>query len=191
VIGEAAAHSLHRRSEQEVAAVRRRFALPERYLLWVGGLRTPDPCKRVQALARAPRNLPLVLVGPAGRWARELPDVTITDRVSDDELAAIYTGAHALVFPNVDPGFGLPPVEALACGTPVVACDVPAVREVLEGRVLLAPVDDLKGLLRLAEQARRPAPEPPPLSWDDVAGQTRAVYEEAVRAPSRWRAARR
>ena len=55
-------------------------------------------------------------------------------RVNDDELAAIYTGAHALVFPSDDEGFGLPPVEALACGTPVAACDVPALREVLDGR---------------------------------------------------------
>ena len=64
------------------------------------------------------RTMPLVLVGPTGRWARELPDVTLTGAVSDDELAAIYTGAHALVFPSDDEGFGLPPVEALACGTP-------------------------------------------------------------------------
>src|ERR1700722_3498576 len=50
VIGEAAAPALHRRSEDEVAAVRKRFALPDEYLLWVGGLQTPDPRKRIQAL---------------------------------------------------------------------------------------------------------------------------------------------
>ena len=82
--------------------------------------------------------MPLVLVGATGRWARELPDVTLTGEVADDELAAIYTGAHALVFPSDDEGFGLPPVEALACGTPVAACDVPALREVLDGRVTLS-----------------------------------------------------
>ena len=51
--------------------------------------------------------------------------MTLTGHVPDDDLAAIYTGAHALVFPSDDEGFGLPTVEALACGTPVVACDVP------------------------------------------------------------------
>ena len=65
--------------------------------------------------------MPLVLVGPTGPWAHELPDVHLTGRVTDDELAAIYSGAHALVFPSDDEGFGLPPVEALACGTPVAA----------------------------------------------------------------------
>ena len=84
----------------------------------------------------------------------------LTGRVTDDELAAIYTGAHALVFPSDDEGFGLPPVEALACGTPVAACDVPAVREVLDGRIELSAVDDLDGLIRTAEARRRPAPEP-------------------------------
>jgi alpha-1,3-rhamnosyl/mannosyltransferase len=191
VIGEAAARELRPRSEKEVRAVRARYSLPEDYLLWVGGLRTPDPRKRVGLLARARRTLPLVLVGSAGRWARELPNVTLTGRVTDDELAAIYTGAHALVFPSDDEGFGLPPVEALACGTPVVACDVPALREVLEGRAELMPVDDVDALIAAAEAARRPAPAPPEWSWEDAAEATWDVYAEAARAPRRWRGARR
>jgi glycosyltransferase involved in cell wall biosynthesis len=126
--------------------------------------------------------MPLVLVGPASRWAEELPAVTVTGEVSDDELAAIYTGAHALVFPSDEEGFGLPPVEALACGTPVVACDVPALREVLDGRATLAAVDDIDGLLAAAESARRPAPAPPPWTWRDAAEATWEVYAEAIAA---------
>ena len=81
------------------------------------------------------RTMPLVLVGPAGEWAHQLPDVILTGAITDDdELAAIYSGAHALVYPSEDEGFGLPTVEALACGTPVAACDVPALREVLGGQ---------------------------------------------------------
>ena len=191
VVGGAADPGLRPRSELEVAAVRSRFKLPSEYLLWVGGLRTPDPRKRVAALARASRTMPLVLVGATNRWARELPDVTLTGEVSDDELAAIYTGAHALVFPSDDEGFGLPLVEALACGTPVAACDVPAVREVLDGRVALTDVADLEGLIAAAESARRPAPPPLSWTWDDAAVATWDVYEEAARAPARWRGARR
>jgi glycosyltransferase involved in cell wall biosynthesis len=191
VIGEAAAPTLHRRPGDEVGEVRERLQLPEDYLLWVGGLRTPDPRKRIAALARVPRTLPLVLVGEAGQWANELPNVTLTGEVNDDDLAAIYTGAHALVFPSDDEGFGLPPVEALACGTPVAACDVPAVREVLDGRVALTDVDDLEGLIRTAEAARRPAPPPLERTWEDAARATWAVYEDAARAPARWRSARR
>ncbi len=191
VIPEAPAVGLSRRTEAEVAAVRERYSLPEDYLLWVGGMRTPDPRKRVAALARTARSLPLVLVGPNARWARELPDVTLTGTVSDEELAAIYSGAHALVFPSDDEGFGLPPVEALACGTPVVAFDVPALREVLGDRATLCDVGDLDCLVAAAEGATRPSPPPPAWSWDDAARATWEVYEQASHAPLRWRGARR
>lgn len=191
VIPEAAAPALRSRTEEEVQAVRTQFGLPESYLLWVGGLRTPNPHKRVVALARAPRTLPLVLVGAAGRWARELPDVKLTGSVDDDQLAAIYTGAHALVSPSSDSGFGLPLVEALACGTPVVASDVPAVREVLGDRATLRPVEDIEGLIAAAESARRPAPSPSRWSWNDAAAATWNVYAEAVNEPHKWRGARR
>jgi glycosyltransferase involved in cell wall biosynthesis len=190
VIGEAVAPALHTRSDAEVQAVREQYSLPDDYLLWVGGLKTPDPRKRVAALVRAKRELPLVLVGPLGHWASELQDVTLTGAVSDDELAAIYTGAHALVFPSDDEGFGLPPIEALACGTPVAACDVPALREVLEGRAALSPVEDLDALVANAESLSRPAPAPPPWSWSDAAAATWDVYEQAQRAPRRWRSAK-
>ena len=132
-----------------------------------------------------------MLVGQAGSWAHELPDVTLTGAVDDDELAAIYTGARALVFPSDDEGFGLPPIEALACGTPVAACDVPALREVLDGRATLTPVDDLDALIVSAESLRRPAPAPPRWSWADAAAATWEVYEQALCAPVRWRGARR
>jgi len=187
VIPEAPAPAFWPRPAEEVAAVRERYELPDRYLLWVGSLRTPDPRKRVAALVRASRSLPLVLVGPVSPWARELPGVHLTGAVPDDTLAAIYTGAHALVFPSDEEGFGLPPVEALACGTPVAACDVPALREVLADRVVLSDVSDLDGLVRHAEALSRPAPELPAWTWDDVAAATWDVYEDALLAPSRSR----
>ena len=180
VIPEAPAPELHHRPESEVQAVRKRYGLPKDYLLWVGRLTTPDPRKRVAALVRTPRRMPLVLVGAAGSWAHELPDVTLTGALADDELAAIYSGAHALIFPSDDEGFGLPPVEALACGTPVAACDLPALREVLEGRAILRSVDDLDGLVAAAEAASRPAPPPPAWTWDDAAAATWEVYSQAV-----------
>jgi alpha-1,3-rhamnosyl/mannosyltransferase len=190
VIPEAAAPAFTPRSADEVQTVREEFGLPDQYLLWVGGLRTPDPRKRVSELARARRKLPLVLVGPAGRWARELPGVTLTGQVSDDELAAIYTGAHALVVASDEEGFGLTPVEALACGTPVAVCDVPALREVLGDRVMLTDVGDLDGLIAAAESASRPAATPPDWCWERAAAATWQVYREAVDAPSRVRHAR-
>jgi glycosyltransferase involved in cell wall biosynthesis len=180
VVPEAPAPLLHERGPEEIAAVRKRYRLPTDYLLWVGGLQTPDPRKRIAALAKAPRELPLVLVGATKPWAHELPDVTLTGHVSDDHLAAIYSGARALVFPSDDEGFGLPTVEALACGTPVVASDLPVLREVLGNRATFVESGDLEGLLAAGVAARRPAPKPPAWSWLDAARATWQVYADAL-----------
>jgi glycosyltransferase involved in cell wall biosynthesis len=180
VIPEAADASMFTRSEGEIAAVRERFQLPERYLMWVGCLEHPEPGRLLAKLAAAPRELPLVLVGPTRPWAHELPDVILTGQVSDDELAAMYSGAHALLLPSEDEGFGLPAVEALACGTPVVACATPALREVLGGCATLVEPGDLRALLEAAQQARRPAPAAPAWSWQDAARSTWKAYERAA-----------
>jgi glycosyltransferase involved in cell wall biosynthesis len=182
VIAEAAAPVMHPRGEAEVAAVRARYGLPERYLLWVGSMLHPERRKRVAELAQAPRTMPLVLAGPARQWAHELPDVTLTGLVSDDELAALYSGAHALVFPSDEEGFGLPPVEALACGTPVVACEAPALREVLGQRATFVERGDMVGLLEAGAAAVRPALAPPEWSWLDAARATWSVYAAAAAA---------
>jgi glycosyltransferase involved in cell wall biosynthesis len=181
VIAEAPADAFRPRPDGEVAAARERHGLPAEYMLWVGDLRHPDPHRRIPALVQAPRELPLVLVGAAGQWARELDGgVIVTGEVADDELAALYTGAHALVLPSPEEGFGLPAVEALACGTPVVAADGPALREVLAGRATFVDPEDVAGLLAAAHAAQRPAPAPPAWTWADAAAATWAVYERAL-----------
>jgi glycosyltransferase involved in cell wall biosynthesis len=177
VVGEAAAPAFRPRPGEEVDAVRDRYALPADYLVWVGGLEHNDPRKRVRELAAAAEDVPLVLVGPTKPWASTLPNVALTGHVSDDELAAILTGARALVFPSADEGFGLPPVEALACGTPVVCTDIPAFREVLGDRATYAPFDEL---LQAALATERPAPAPLDRTWEDVARETWQVYAEAT-----------
>ena len=184
VVPEAPAPSMYPRSEAEIEGVRERLGLPAHYLVWVGGLQHPDPRKHVAELAATPRSLPLVLVGAAREWAHQLDDVILTGRVSDDELAAIYSGAQALVFPSDDEGFGLPPVEALACGTPVVVWDVPALREVLGGRATFVECGDLAGLVSAAEEATRPAAAPPPWKWVDAARVTWAVYLDTLASAS-------
>ena len=180
VINEAADASMYRRGESEVAQARERFGLPERYLVWVGGLRHPAPGKQLAKLAAACGDLPLVLVGPTRPWAHELKDVTLTGQVSDEQLAAIYSGAHALVLPSADEGFGLPAVEALACGTPVVAYRSPALREVLGERATFVEPGDMGALVAAAEASRRPAPAPLPWTWEDAARATWTVYAQAI-----------
>lgn len=117
--------------------VRRGLGLPDDYLLFVGSL---DPRKNLPALLAAhrrartadPATPALVLAGPAGRDEHvvEQPGVVRTGWLDDTTLRALVAGARALVLPSLDEGFGLPVVEALAAGRPVLAGDVPALREV-------------------------------------------------------------
>jgi glycosyltransferase involved in cell wall biosynthesis len=181
VIPEAADASMYRRTPAEIAAVRQRFGLPERYLVWVGRLQHPDPGTHIAKLAATPRDLPLVLVGATRPWAHELPDVILTGQIDDDNLlGAIYSGAHALLVSSEDEGFGLPAVEALACGTPVAAAEGPALREVLGERATFVAPGDMRALLDAAQNACRPAPRPPSFTWRDAARATWSVYAHAA-----------
>jgi glycosyltransferase involved in cell wall biosynthesis len=182
VIPEAADPAMYPRAAHEVATVREQLALPERYLVWVGDLQHPAPGKQLAKLAAAVGELPLVLVGPNKPWAQALPGVILTGQVSDEQLAAIYSGANALVLPCENAGFGLTAVEALACGTPVVACDARALREVLDGRVTFVAAGDIDGLIAAADDAARPAPQPPSWSWQDAGRATWRVYARALEA---------
>lgn len=191
VIAEAADPAMYPRPADEIERVRARFELPERYLLWVGSLRHPDPATHIAKLAAAPRELPLVLVGPAQPWAYELPDVIVTGQVTDAELSAIYSGAHALAISSGEQGFGLSAVEALACGTPVAAVEGPALREVLGERASFVAPGDMPALIAAAQAARRPAPAPPRWSWEDAARATWSVYARAVAPAAEQRVTRR
>lgn len=191
VIGEAADGSMYPRGEDEVQAARARHRLPERYLMWVGGLQHPDPSSHIAELAAAPRELPLVLVGPTSPWAHELPDVILTGEIDDEELAALYTGARALLVSCEQAGFGLPAVEALACGTPVAAAEGPALREVLGDRATFVPAGHMQALVDAAERLERPAPAPPRWSWQDAARATWEVYARAAAEAASERSAPR
>jgi glycosyltransferase involved in cell wall biosynthesis len=131
--------------------------LPRRYLLFAGSV---EPRKGLPTLVAAYRELlaavpdtpPLVLAGPAG-WGQALDlsglpggAVRPLGYQPTADLASLVAGAAVLAFPSLYEGFGLPPLEALACGTPVVAADVPALREVLGGHADLVPPGDAPAL---------------------------------------------
>ncbi len=185
-IAEAAAPAFH--PIPDPRSLLERLELPERFLVWVGGLDPPDPRKGLEALAaavRAGHGLPLVLAGRAGAAAHTLAAagrVKLAGRLPDRELAALLTAAEALVFPSADEGYGLPPIEALACGTPVAAYAAGSLPETLGGRSDAALVEpgDMEGLLAAAESLAGTRAEPPRRTWADVAAETWAVYERAA-----------
>lgn len=147
----------------DATAVRTRLGLEGPYAVWVGGLATHDPRKNLEGLVtafaswqhRTGRSETLVLagaIGPAGQELRELAEragarVAFPGFVPDAELPALYSGARCMVTASRYEGFGLPALEAIGCGTPVVAFDVGAVPEVAGAGALTVRDGDLTALM--------------------------------------------
>ena len=181
--------------------------LPARYLLFVGNR---EPRKNLPTLLAAYRQLlvgvgvgagsttvpPLVLVGPPG-WGDALDTaglppgaVRTPGYLPQPDLARVVAGAAAVVVPSWYEGFGLPALEALACGTPVVAADLPALREVLGDQAELAPPGDPAALAAaLARVLDDPGGEPARaarraraagFTWEACAQATVSAYRLAL-----------
>ena len=156
------------------------------YVLAVGTL---EPRKNLAVAAEAAHRagVELRVVGARGWGNVELNGVRRLGEVGDDELARLYRGARALVYPSLYEGFGVPILEAMASGTPVVTSAGGATEETAGGAaVLVDPLDPAsvaEGIeradrrrdeLRAAGLARAAA-----FTWDDVAERTIEVYEQA------------
>jgi glycosyltransferase involved in cell wall biosynthesis len=169
----------------------RRPGLPSGYALFVGSV---EPRKNlpvlVEALRRMPDAPPLVLAGPAG-WGPELDtsgiEVVRTGYLHDRELQQVVAGAAVLAFPSRHEGFGLPPLEALACGVPAVVSDLPVLREVLGQQAAYVPVGDADALADALQrvladpgdaQARRA--HAAQWTWDRCAAEARQAYDLAL-----------
>jgi alpha-1,3-rhamnosyl/mannosyltransferase len=186
----------------EVELARTRLELPPRYLLYVG---TIEPRKNVLTLLRAYCSLPesfrrvypLVLAGGWGWNVGEVADyldaegrhrgVIHLGYVLDQDLPWLYNGARALVYPSFYEGFGLPPVEMLACGGAVLASTAGAVAETVGGKAhLIEPLDQdgwRQALWRVCadddwwQELRRGAVEAAaPFTWERCAADTLRVY---------------
>ena len=188
--------------------VRRRLGVGEEFLLSVGTL---EPRKNLSVLisafaevikARPENGLQLVVAGGAG-WlsgplfetirASPIRDrILLTDYLADDDLRALYASCRAFIYPSIYEGFGLPPLEAMACGAPVVASAIPALKETTKGGALLfdpqRPADlaeklehllsDENARLKLAAEGQRRAAE---FSWGRAARETLDVYAQALK----------
>ena len=163
-------------------------AAADSYVLLVGAI---ERRKNPLAAARAAREVGrrLVAAGPVRdrSLARQLEEegVDLRGYVSKDELASLYRGAACLVFPSRYEGFGLPVVEAMASGTPVVAAPDAALREVAGDAAVFASADELADGIRraLAERDRLAAAgleRARLFTWDETARRTLAVYRELL-----------
>jgi glycosyltransferase involved in cell wall biosynthesis len=153
----------------EVDRLRASLGLHDDYAVMVGWA---DPRKDVATAVAAHQRVvdghphDLVLVGsghptfaPVARPTGER--IRIVGHASDDDLVALLTGAKVLLYPSRYEGFGLPPLEAMACGTPAIASDIPALRESTAGTARLVPPGDVAGWAEALRDGLRGALRPP------------------------------
>ncbi len=141
---------------------------------------------------RRQREVDLVLAGRAGSAPQTPePGLILRSEVSDEELAELYSHASALLFPSHYEGFGLPVLEAMQCGAPVIASRDPAVMEVAGDAAALIDSGDAAAWKAAMEQAlsdsawsadmaRRGMERSARFSWERTARLTREVYKEAI-----------
>jgi alpha-1,3-rhamnosyl/mannosyltransferase len=190
---------------KSIVHVTERFDLPPRFILTVG---VNKPHKNhaglVQALKFLPSDVALVVAGPRDRRFPDARDIAaplgVANRVvtlgavPSADLPALYAAADAFAFPSFDEGFGLPPVEAMACGTPVACARTGSLPEVVgEAAILFDPYRpfDIAVALRtlLDDDAsrrhfRRAGLErATTFRWEDVAAATWRVYWDVCSGP--------
>lgn len=159
------------------------------YFLFVG---TVEPRKNVPALIEAWRPLrervDLVIAGRKRADAPEIlsePGLRVEGEVSETRLAELYSGASALVYPSLYEGFGLPVIEAMQCGTPVIASRDAALMEVSGGVALHVDPSGLTGAMRNVLAGQVPDRDTllrrgREFTWERTARLTREVYGEAI-----------
>lgn len=178
-----------------------RFGINKPYILYVGVWRRyknlPMLAKAFEQLVERGLDLELVLAGRLDPFYPEIKDqisdnryqdrIKMPGKVGDEDLKLLYNGAKALVLPSLIEGFGLPPLEAAACGLPAVCSDIPSLREVMgQGAEYFDPnnLDNMSDVLfnlltnekRLEELANLALSRSKHFSWKKAAEETLEVY---------------
>jgi glycosyltransferase involved in cell wall biosynthesis len=183
--------------------VRKTYHLPERYLLFIGTL---QPRKNIRRLVEAfqhwqtahpEQSIGLVLAGKKGwlfdpAWTQDTANVHVTGYIDEADKAALLSRAEALVFPSLYEGFGFPVLEAMHCGTPVIAADASSLPELVNNAGVLVNPLDIQAIAdamqrvivddtlrqQLITRGRQQAQQ---FTWERCARQTLTALETATR----------
>ena len=200
----APSHHFAPRSEEKVNHLRAAKGLEGPYVIWVG---TVEPRKNIaeilEAVVKEPclRDLQFVLVGRNGwvpsyverveKLVADHPNIHRPGFVSNEVLATLYSGAEALLFPSYYEGFGLPVLEAMACGCPVIAAEGSSLDEVCGGHAVQLEAENPEGwtdalLQLLAHPLRSPEKSQALQSWSATFSWTKSarklykIYSEVL-----------
>jgi glycosyltransferase involved in cell wall biosynthesis len=178
---------------EQVAAVRERYQIPARFILNVGTIEERKNLRlAIDAINSLPEDIHVVAVGRQTKYAEQLPQsprVHLLSGVDDETLAAIYSMAEVFVYPSRYEGFGIPIIEAIAAGLPVVACTGSCLEEAGGPANLYVAPDDAKGMASAVQSMLKGNAEREQrirqsqqyierFKGTDVAAQVLKVYEE-------------
>ncbi len=193
----------YKRERKEIDSVKKRYGIEESYILFVGNIK---PHKNIDGVIRAFRLVEsefdnLVIVGKFEGLKTRVKDfykmlsdnIVFIERINDDELASLYSGAECLLFPSFYEGFGLPAIEALACGTVPIVSDMPVFREILCDACLFVDPNDINSIIngllslkydnelrnKILSESKRVMGK---FGWDKTATRTLEVYAEVLGA---------
>ena len=193
------------RRKSHVSEILKKNGWPADYILFVGTL---EPRKNlsllIKALTGTQTQVPLILVGWYGwgdkEWLRRIdPDlrkrIFIAGHVDEETLACLYSGASAFVFPSLYEGFGLPILEAMACGCPVISSNAASMPEVAGDAAVLIDPTDAEALAHELDQVltdsnarqsiiRRGLERSRQFSWRKTASKTLKIFDQVARDKS-------
>ena len=182
-------------NEEQLLKVQAKYGLPQRFILSVGTIeRRKNLLLAVRALAGLPNDIHLVAVGKQTKYVKEFPEserVHLLSGVTDEELMALYQQAEVFVYPSRYEGFGIPIIEAIHSGLPVVGCTGSCLEEAGGPDNLYVDPDDAEGMTQAVlqllkgsegreERIRRSREYVRRFEGRDVAGQVRSIYQQVL-----------
>ena len=211
IVHPAVDHNIYKpRSRQETDTIKKKYSINGSYILYAGTL---EPRKNILGILNAyevlpdslKNNLHLVLAGGKGWKAEEISSklhqlissgekIIHTGYVPDEDLPPLYSGASLFVYPSFYEGFGMPPLEAMACGVPVITSNNSSLPEVVSDAGIVIDANDTEELTKNIEKilrnpklakdlAKKGLEQAKKFTWENSAVKLRDLIEDVGKEP--------
>ncbi len=184
-----------REDAEKIKQVQTKYAIPQEYILSIGTMQPRKNLSRLVTAFKQLENPPTLIIGGSVGWGKKLeqaPNVILTGFIKQQDLPYLYAGAKMFIYPALYEGFGLPVLEAMACGTPVVTANTSSLPEVGGDAAIYIDPKDMNSIaegmskaLSMSETDYKTAQQKSikqaaKFSWEKAATETLNVYRSLV-----------